>query len=41
MNSEAVIGLANYEVTSIEHSGTVSADYGALPGIDRLPGLPE
>ena len=23
MNSEAVLGLANYEVTSIEHSGTV------------------
>jgi hypothetical protein len=23
MNSEAVLGLANYEVTGIEHSGTV------------------
>ncbi len=23
MNSEAVLGLANYEVTSIEHNGTV------------------
>jgi len=23
MNSEAVLGLANYEVTSIEHSGGV------------------
>ena len=30
MNSEAVLGLANYEVTSIEHSGgeaRISASY--------------
>ena len=30
MNSEAVLGLANYEVTSIEHSGgemRISARY--------------
>jgi hypothetical protein len=37
MNSEAGLGLANYEVTSIEHSGRVER-ITAIPAIDRLPG---
>jgi hypothetical protein len=39
MNSEAVLGLANYEVTSIEHSGGVVRIAARYQGSNRLPGL--